>query len=62
MAGWKKVGVKKPVQADVDSVRQLAADAKDTIVDAYVNLEGEQDAFRLEGEIKAAFTQKVAKP
>jgi hypothetical protein len=63
MAGWKKVaGAKKPAQADVDDVRDLAADARDAIMDTYVNLEGEQDAIRVEGDIKAAFTQKVAKP
>lgn len=63
MAGWKKVaGAKNPIQADVDDVRDLAADARDAIFDAYVKLEGEQDAIRVEGEIKAAFTPKVAKP
>ncbi|QNE17006.1 hypothetical protein F1D05_02625 [Kribbella qitaiheensis] len=63
MAGWKKVaGVKAPAQADVDDVRDLAADARDAIFDAYVKLEGEQDAIRVEDEIKTAFTSKVAKP
>ncbi|WP_426564265.1 hypothetical protein ACPPVT_00065 [Angustibacter sp. McL0619] len=60
---WRKVGgVKKPAAADVDDVRQSAADARDAITDAYVKLEGEQDAFRVEAQVKTAFGQKTAKP
>jgi hypothetical protein len=63
MAGWKKIGgVKTPLEDDVDDVRDLAAKAQKAIFDAYVNLEGEQDAMRVEGEIKTKFTSKVAKP
>ncbi|TDU83990.1 hypothetical protein EV138_6455 [Kribbella voronezhensis] len=63
VAGWKKVaGVKTPPQADVDDLRDLAADARDAISDAYVKLEGEEDAFRVEGAVKRAFAAKVAKP
>jgi hypothetical protein len=63
MAGWKKVaGVRTPIQVDVDDLRDLAGDARDAIFEAYVKLEGEQDAIRVENEIKTAFTSKVAKP
>jgi len=53
---------KKLTKADADNVRQLASAAKDAVADAYVNLEGEKDAFRVEGEITAAFTQQVSPP
>lgn len=63
-AGWTKTtgAKKKPSQAESDSVRQLASDAKDAVADAYVNLEGEKDAFRVEGEIASAFSQQVPTP
>lgn len=43
----------------MDSVRQLAEKAKNAIVEAYVNLEGEQDAFRVEAGIKAAVDKRL---
>jgi hypothetical protein len=58
MAAWKKVAsAKKPAASDLDDVRQSAGDTRDAITDAYVNLEGEADAFRVEGAVKAAFGQ-----
>jgi hypothetical protein len=61
MTGWNKVaGVKNPAQADVEDVRDLAGEARNAIIDTYVNLEGEADAFRVEGETKAAFDHKLA--
>jgi hypothetical protein len=61
MTVWKRVtGAKKPAQADLDSLRDLAGDARDAIAATYVNLEGELDAFRVEAQVKAGFTKKVA--
>ncbi len=63
VADWKKVtGTKHPTPVETGDLRELAADARDAITEAYVKLEGEQDAFRVEGEVKAAFASKVAKP
>ena len=60
---WKRVaGREKPAQADLDSLRALAGDARDAIGAAYANLESELDAFRVEGQVKTAFATKVAKP
>lgn len=62
-AGWTKVvGAKKPAPADVAAVRTLAGAARDAIADAYVNLEGEADAFRVEGQVKADFAAKIGTP
>ncbi|HEU5485905.1 MAG TPA: hypothetical protein VFU98_13440, partial [Microlunatus sp.] len=62
-AGWTTVtGTKNPDPADVDDVRDAAAAAVTAIIDdTYKKLEGEADAFRVEGDIKRAFTQKAAK-
>ena len=63
LAAWKKVhGAKKPAQADVDDVRDLAGEVKEAIVEAYVRLEGEEDAFRVEREVTTAFSKKIANP
>ena len=63
LQAWKKVaGAKQPAAADLDAVREHAGDAHGEVIATYTSLEGESDAFRVEGEIKTAFGQKVAKP
>jgi hypothetical protein len=51
---WQKVmAMKKPPVADMDSLRALAAKAVADIMAGYHASEGEQDAFRVEDEVKA---------
>lgn len=62
-AAWRKVaGVRTPSRDDVDDLRQAAGDTHAAITDAYVHLESEADAFRVEGEVKAAFGARIATP
>ncbi len=58
----KATGTRKPKPDDVDDTRLLAEDARAALQEAYVNLESEADAFRVEGQVKTAFGAKLAKP
>jgi hypothetical protein len=63
LASWAKVaGVKRPPATDVAELRERASDAHDEITAVYTSLEGEADAFRVEEDVKTAFTTKAAAP
>lgn len=63
LADWKKATAKKkPTADDLDDVRVSAEDTRKALQDAYMNLESEADAFRVEEQVKTSFGTKVAKP
>jgi hypothetical protein len=63
LVSWKKVAAaKKPDPVNLGDTRDAAGEARDAFGDVYVNLEGELDAIRVEGEIKTAFAARLAKP
>lgn len=59
---WKATQVKKPAPTAADDVRVAAGDTRDVLYEAYRSLESEADAFRVEGLVATALTQKLAKP
>lgn len=59
---WKAARAKKPAPSAVDDVRVAAADTRDALNEAYRSLESEADAFRVEGLVSTALTQKLVKP
>jgi hypothetical protein len=64
-AAWRAVPDKaKPPKKAAATVRNAAAAVEQAMGTAYANLEGEQDAFRVEAEVKQAFTaaNKAWKP
>lgn len=59
---WKAAHVKKPAPTAADDVRVAAGDTRDALNEAYRSLEGEADAFRVEGLVATALEQKLPKP
>lgn len=62
MGAWKRATGRKPKPDDVDDTRAFAEDVRAAMQAAYVNLESEADAFRVEGQVKSSFGTKLAKP
>jgi hypothetical protein len=54
-ARWSRLPAgKAPKRTDADAIRALAKAAKDRVFAAQLHLEGEKDAYRVEGKIKSA--------